>query len=78
MLKGCIATRYNFEASRRIPKDPTRAKLKKAIEGLNAVGAGSFWVHITKYRLGSKLVDLSFINSQRRVRESVKRPFANV
>jgi hypothetical protein len=47
MLEGCIATRFNSEASRRIPKKPTRVKLKKMIECLNDVSIGGFRVHFT-------------------------------
>jgi len=66
--QGCIATRFNSEASRRIPKDPTRVKLKKMIEGLNDVSAGSFRVHFTENRVAYKLLELSLIDSQGRVR----------
>ena len=69
MLEGCIATRFNSEASQRIPKDPTRVGLKKMIEGLDAIGVGGFWVHFIKDRVASKLVELSLIDPQGRVRE---------
>ena len=69
MLEGYIAARVYSEALRRIPKDPTRVKLKKAIEGLDEVSVGGFRVHFTEDRVASKLVELSLIDSQGRVRE---------
>ena len=69
MLEGYIAARVYAEALRRIPKDPTRAKLKKAIEGLDEVSVGGFRVHFTEDRVASRLVELSVIDSQGRVRE---------
>jgi ABC-type branched-subunit amino acid transport system substrate-binding protein len=69
MLEGYIAARVMTEALRRIPKDPTRAKLKKAIESLDEVNVGGFRVHFTDERVGSRLVELGLIDSQGRVRE---------
>ncbi len=69
MLEGYIAARVYAEALRRVGKDPTRAKLKKAIDGLNEVSIGGFRVHFTEDRVASKLVELSLIDSQGRVRE---------
>jgi hypothetical protein len=69
MLEGCIATRFNFEALRLIPKDPTRVKLKKMIEGLDDVSVGGFRVHFTENYVASKLVEFSLIDSQGQVRE---------
>ncbi len=69
MLEGYIAARVYAEALRRVGKDPTRAKLKKAIEGLDDVSVGGFRVHFTEDRVASKLVELSLIDSQGRVRE---------
>jgi ABC-type branched-subunit amino acid transport system substrate-binding protein len=69
LLEGYIAARVYVEALRRIPKDPTRAKLRKAIEGLDEVSVGGFRVHFTEDRVASKLVELSLIDSQGRVRE---------
>ncbi|MEP6790719.1 MAG: ABC transporter substrate-binding protein [Ramlibacter sp.] len=69
MLEGYIAARVLTEALRRIPKEPTRARLKKAIEGLEDVSIGGFRVHFADDRTGSKLVELSLIDSQGRVRE---------
>ena len=69
MLEGYIAARVYAEALRRIPKEPTRAKLKKAIDGLDEVSVGGFRVHFTEDRVASKLVELSLIDSQGRVRD---------
>jgi ABC-type branched-subunit amino acid transport system substrate-binding protein len=69
MLEGYIAARVFTEALRRIPKDPTRAKLKKAIDGLDEVSVGGFRVHFAGDRVASRLVELSLIDSQGRVRE---------
>lgn len=69
MLEGYLAARVFAEALRRIPKDPTRAKLRKAIEGLDDVSVGGFRVHFVSERVGSRLVELSLIDSQGRVRE---------
>jgi branched-chain amino acid transport system substrate-binding protein len=57
------------EALRRIPKDPTRAKLRKALDGLDNVSLAGFRVHFADDRVASKLVELSLIDSQGRVRE---------
>ncbi|WP_395054889.1 ABC transporter substrate-binding protein [Polaromonas sp.] len=69
MLEGYIAARVYVEALRRASKDLTRAKLKKAIEGLDEVSVGGFRVHFTTDRVASRLVELSVIDSQGRVRE---------
>lgn len=69
MLEGYIAARVYAEALRRVGKDPTRAKLKKAIDGLNEVSIGGFRVHFADDRVGSRLVELSLIDSLGRVRE---------
>ncbi|TFZ03803.1 ABC transporter substrate-binding protein [Ramlibacter humi] len=69
MLEGYIAARVFAEAVRRIPKDPTRAKLRKAVDGLDDLSLGGFRVHFANERVGSKLVELSLIDSQGRVRE---------
>ncbi|MDO9404583.1 MAG: ABC transporter substrate-binding protein [Polaromonas sp.] len=69
MLEGYIAARVYTEALRRAPKDLTRARLKKAIESLEEVSVGGFRVHFTEDRVASKLVELSLIDSQGRVRE---------
>ncbi|MEO8024006.1 ABC transporter substrate-binding protein [Polaromonas sp.] len=69
MLEGYVAARVYAEALRRVGKDPTRAKLKRAIDGLNEVNIGGFRVHFAEDRVGSRLVELSLIDSQGRVRE---------
>ena len=69
MLEGYIAARVYAEALRRIPKDPSRAKFKKALESLDDVSVGGFRVHFAEDRVASKLVELSLIDSQGRVRE---------
>ena len=57
------------EALRRIQRDPNRARLKKAIEGLDDVNIGGFRVHFADDRVASKVVELSLIDSQGKVRE---------
>ena len=71
LLEGYIAARVFTEALRRIPaKDaPNRARLKKSIDALDDLSIGGFRVHFTEERVGSKLVELSLIDSQGRVRE---------
>ncbi|MES2362069.1 MAG: ABC transporter substrate-binding protein [Pseudomonadota bacterium] len=69
MLEGYIAARAYTEALRRIPKDPTRAKLRKALDGLDEVSVGGFRIHFAQDRVASKLVELSLIDSQGKIRE---------
>jgi branched-chain amino acid transport system substrate-binding protein len=70
MLEGYIAARVYVEALRRIGKgDPNRARLKKALESLDDMDMGGFRVHFAEERVASKLVELSLIDSQGRVRE---------
>lgn len=70
MLEGYIAARVYIEALRRVPRDLNRARLKKAIEGLEDVNVGGFRAHFTEDdRVGSRMVELSLIDSQGRVRE---------
>jgi branched-chain amino acid transport system substrate-binding protein len=70
MLEGYIAARVYSEALRRLAKgEPTRAKLKKALDGLDDVNIGGFRVHFAEERVASKLVELSLIDSQGKVRE---------
>ena len=70
MLEGYIAARVYVEALRRIGKgDPNRARLKKALESLDDMDMGGFRVHFAEERVASKLVELSLIASQGRVRE---------
>ncbi len=69
LLEGYIAARVYAEALRRIPKDPTRAKLKKSMDALDDIDVAGFRVHFAEERVGSKLVELGLIDSQGRVRE---------
>jgi branched-chain amino acid transport system substrate-binding protein len=69
MLEGYIAARVYAEALKRVPKDPSRAKFKKAIGSLDDVSVGGFRVHFADDRVASKLVELSLIDSQGKVRE---------
>lgn len=69
MLEGYIAARVYAEALRRSSKEPSRAKLRKAIESLDDVSVGGFRVHFADDRVGSKLVELGLIDSQGKVRE---------
>ncbi len=69
MLEGYIAARVYAEALRRVARDPTRARFKKAVTSLDDVNLGGFRVHFTDDRTASKLVELSLIDSQGKVRE---------
>jgi branched-chain amino acid transport system substrate-binding protein len=69
VVEGYIAARVYTEALRRISKEPTRAKLRKAIEALDDVSVGGFRIHFVEDRVGSRLVELGLIDSQGRVRE---------
>ncbi|MBX3654324.1 MAG: ABC transporter substrate-binding protein [Ramlibacter sp.] len=69
MLEGYIAARAFTEALRRAGKDVNAVRLKKAIDGLDDVNIGGFRVHFVDEHVGSKLVELSLIDSQGRVRE---------
>lgn len=69
MLEGYIAARVYSEALRRAGKDVTRAKLRKAIEGLDDVSVGGFRVHFAEERVASRMVELSLIDSQGRIRD---------
>lgn len=70
MLEGYLAARVYVEALRRVSRDLSRARLKKAIESLEDVSIGGFRVHFADdERVASKLVQLSLIDSRGRVRE---------
>ncbi len=69
MLEGYIAARVYAEALRRITREPNRARLKSALDALDDVSVGGFRVHFAEERVASKLVELSLIDSQGRVRE---------
>ena len=69
MLEGYIAAWTYTEALRKAGKDPTRAKLRKAMDSLQDLNLGGFRVHFDGDRVGSKLVELSLIDATGRVRE---------
>ena len=69
MLEGYIAARTMAEAIRKAGKEPTQAKLRKAIEGITEWDMGGFRISFDGNRTGSKLVELSLIDSTGKVRE---------
>ena len=69
MLERYIAAWAYSEALRKAGKEPTRARLRKALDGLQKMNLGVFRVHFDGDRVGSKLVDLSLIEGVGRVRE---------
>ncbi len=69
MLEGYIAARVLVEALKRIPGEPSRAKLKVALDNLRNLDIGGFRVDFNKDRVASKMVELALIDSQGRVRE---------
>jgi branched-chain amino acid transport system substrate-binding protein len=69
MLEGYIAARVLVEGLKRIQGEPTRAKLKQALDGLRNVDIGGFRIDYNNDRVGSKMVELALIDSQGRVRE---------
>ena len=69
MLEGYIAAWAYTEALRKAGKEPTRAKLRKAIEAMQELNLGGFRIHFDDGRVGSKMVELSLIDSLGRVRE---------
>lgn len=69
MLEGYIAAWVYTEALRKAGKDPTRAKLRKALDTMQELNLGGFRVHFDGDRVGSKLVELSLIDATGRVRE---------
>jgi ABC-type branched-subunit amino acid transport system substrate-binding protein len=69
MLEGYIAAWTYTEALRKAGKDPTRAKLRKALDSLQDLNLGGFRIHFDGDRVGSKLVELSLIDGTGRVRE---------
>jgi ABC-type branched-subunit amino acid transport system substrate-binding protein len=69
MLEGYLAARVYAEALKRVKADVTRLKLRKAMESLNDVDVGGFRVNFADERVASKLVELSLIDSQGKVRE---------
>jgi branched-chain amino acid transport system substrate-binding protein len=69
MLEGYIAARAMAEAIRKAGKEPTLPKLRKAIEGITEWDMGGFRISFDGARNGSKLVELSLIDSLGKVRE---------
>jgi ABC-type branched-subunit amino acid transport system substrate-binding protein len=69
MLEGYLAARTFAEAVKRAGAQPTRAKFKKAIGSIEDVNLGGFRVNFGDERVGSKMVELSLIDSQGKVRE---------
>lgn len=69
MLEGYIAAWAYTEALRKAGKDPTRARLRKAMDSLQELNLGGFRIHFDGDRVGSKLVELSLIDGAGRVRE---------
>ncbi len=69
MLEGYIAARVYAYALRNAGKDPTRTKLRNAMEAMDDVNIGDFRVHFAQDRVASKLVQLGVIDATGRVRE---------
>lgn len=69
MLEGYLAARIFAEALRRVKGEPSRAKLRRALDGMDDVSVGGFRVHFANDRVASRLVELSLIDSQGKVRE---------
>jgi branched-chain amino acid transport system substrate-binding protein len=69
MLEGYIAARALVEALRKSSKEPTGLKLRKAIETLSEWDMGGFRISFDGGRTGSRLVELSLIDSVGKVRE---------
>jgi ABC-type branched-subunit amino acid transport system substrate-binding protein len=69
MLEGYLAARAFTEAFRRSGAQPSRAKFKQSIAKMEDVSLGGFRVNFGDERTGSKLVELSLIDSQGKVRE---------
>ena len=69
MLEGYIAAWTYTAALRKAGKEPTRARLRKELDGLQEMNLGGFRIHFDGDRMGSKLVELSLIDGAGRVRE---------
>jgi branched-chain amino acid transport system substrate-binding protein len=69
MLEGYLAARAFAEGLKRAGKDLTRARFKKSVGAMDDVSLGGFRVHFGDDRVGSRLVELSLIDSQGKVRE---------
>ena len=69
MLEGYLAARAFAETLKRTGAQPTRAKFKQTLGKMENVSLGGFRVSYGDERSGSKLVELSLIDSQGKVRE---------
>jgi ABC-type branched-subunit amino acid transport system substrate-binding protein len=70
MLEGYIAAWTFSEALRNAGKEPTRARLRNALDTtLHELNLGGFRVNFDGDRVGSKLLELSLIDSTGRLRE---------
>ena len=69
MLEGYLAARVYVEALQRLGREPSRGQLKRTLDGLNELNVGGFRAHFNNERVASKLVELSLIDSQGRVRD---------
>jgi branched-chain amino acid transport system substrate-binding protein len=69
MLEGYLAARAFTEALKRSGAQPSRAKFKQSLAKMEDVSLGGFRVSFGDERTGSKLVELSLIDSQGKVRE---------
>jgi len=69
MLEGYLAARAFSEALKRSGAQPSRGKFKQSIAKMEDVSLGGFRVNFGEERTGSKLVELSLIDSQGKVRE---------
>ena len=69
MLEGYIAAKALAEGLRRAGKDLTVAKFRKAMETMSEWDAGGFRLSFDGSRTGSRLVELSLIDSVGKVRE---------
>ena len=69
MLEGYIAARVFSEGLRRLQREPTRPRLKKAFDSMDDMSLGGFRVHFAEERVASKLIELSLIDSQGKIRE---------
>lgn len=69
MLEGYIAARAFAEGLKRSGPQPTRMKFRKSIGSMEDVNLGGFRVNFGEDRVGSKLVELSLIDSQGKIRD---------
>ena len=69
MLEGYLAARAFSEALKRSGAQPSRIKFKQSIAKMEDVSLGGFRVNFGDERTGSKMVELSLIDSQGKVRE---------